>query len=167
VNENISVSDAFRSATGEIHDRIEELSGSVHKIYCRDNKRVKTDILSRELIEETQYESTNDYKKLANITLDKNSGELQLSDVDYSSGRNIQGYFDKANRLFEMYKECVGNRSIETMAEKYISRLHAIGISKEIRNVLRLKEGDSVEMCIFGNTLCLQKAGEAMDEPKL
>lgn len=132
VNENISVTDAFRSATGEIHDRIEEPYGSeikVCRIYCRDNKRVDADVLSRELIEETLYESTNSYRKLANITLDKMSGEMVLSDVDFTSDRDILGYFEQAEKLFRLYQDCVGNRSIETMAEKYIFGLHAISIS--------------------------------------
>ncbi len=132
VNENISVTDAFRSATGEIHDRIEEPYGSeikVCRIYCRDNKRVDADVLSRELIEETLYESTNSYRKLANITLDKMSGEMVLSDVDFTSDRDILGYFQQAEKLFRLYQDCVGNRSIETMAEKYIFGLHAISIS--------------------------------------
>ena len=132
VNENISVTDAFRSATGEIHERIEEPYGSeikVCRIYCRDNKRVDADVLSRELIEETLYESTNSYRKLANITLDKMSGEMVLSDVDFTSDRDILGYFEQAEKLFRLYQDCVGNRSIETMAEKYIFGLHAISIS--------------------------------------
>ena len=132
VNENISVTDAFRSATGEIHDRIEEPYGSdikVCRIYCRDNKRVGADVLSRELVEETLYETTNTYRKLANITLDKSSDEMVLSDVDYSSDRNILGYFEQAERLFKLYQDCIGNRSIETMAEKYITDMHAISIS--------------------------------------
>ena len=132
VNENISATDAFRSATGEIYDRIEETAnGGVKtvKIYCRDNKRANTDVLSRELVEETLYETTNSYKKLANLSLDKTSGELILSDVDYSSDRDIRGYFDKAQDLFQLYQNCIGNRSIETMADKYISGLHATAIS--------------------------------------
>ena len=132
VNENISATDAFRSATGEIYDRIEETEhGGVKtvKIYCRDNKRANTDVLSRELVEETLYETTNSYKKLANLSLDKTSGELILSDVDYSSDRDIRGYFDKAQDLFQLYQNCIGNRSIETMADKYISGLHATAIS--------------------------------------
>lgn len=132
VNDNISVTDAFRSATGEIHDRIEEkLFGELKivKIYCRDNKKAEADVLSRELVEETLYEKTNTYKKLANISLDKASREMILSDVDYSSNRDICGYFKEAQRLFEVYRECIGNRSIETMADKYISRLHATSIS--------------------------------------
>ena len=132
VNENISATDAFRSATGEIYDRIEETENGgvkIVKIYCRDNKRANTDVLSRELVEETLYETTNSYKKLANLSLDKTCGELILSDVDYSSDRDIRGYFDKAQDLFQLYQNCIGNRSIETMADKYISGLHATAIS--------------------------------------
>ena len=54
---------------------------------------------------------------------------MVLSDVDYSSDRDIRGYFNEAQRLFELYQDCIGNRSIETMADKYISRLHATSIS--------------------------------------
>ena len=132
VNENISLTDAFRSATGEIRERIEESSGDetrICRIYCRDNMRVEADFLSRELVEETWYESTNSYRKLANITLDKTSGEMKLSDVDYSSDRGIRGYFERAEQLFKLYQNCIGNRSIETMAEKYIGGMNAIGIS--------------------------------------
>lgn len=132
VNENISATDAFRSATGEIYDRIEETENGgvkIVKIYCRDNKRANTDVLSRELVEETLYETTNSYKKLANFSLDKVSGELILSDVDYSSDRDIRGYFDKAQDLFQLYQNCIGNRSIETMADKYISGLRTTAIS--------------------------------------
>ena len=132
VNENISLTDAFRSATGEIRERIEESCGGetrICRIYCRDNMRVEADFLSRELVEETLYESTNSYRKLANITLDKTSGEMNLSDVDYSSDRDIRGYFERAEQLFKLYQNCIGNRSIETMAEKYIGGMNAIGIS--------------------------------------
>ena len=127
-----SVTDAFRSATGGIYDRIEETAGDetkICKIYFRDNKRVDADLLSRELVEETLYQSTNTYRKLANISLDKQSGELVLSDVDDFSDRDIRGYFERAETLFGMYRDCVGNRSIETMAAKYVDGMHAIGIS--------------------------------------
>ena len=132
VNEKISITDAYRSATGEIYDRIEEsVNGEkkVTRIYCRDNKRAESEVLSRELVEETLYESTNTYKKLANIILDKASGTITLSDVDYTSGRDIRGYFRQAEQMFELYQDCIGNRSIETMAGKYISQMNAISIS--------------------------------------
>ena len=127
VNDRISMTDAFRSATGDIHDRIED--GKICRIYCRDNMRAEADLLSRELVEETLYESTNTYTKLANITFDKSCGAMQLSDINHYSDRDIYGYFRRAQELFELYKNCIGNRSIETMADKYIASMNAISIS--------------------------------------
>lgn len=132
VNDHISITDAFRSATGALHDRITELYGGenlVRKIYCRDNQRVQNDVLSRELVQETLFRNTNEYRKLANITLDKTTGEIILSDVSDSGSVDVYGYFAQAERLFELYQQCIGNRSIETMAEHYIRSMHAIGIS--------------------------------------
>ena len=131
-NEKISLTDAFRSATGEIRERIEENNGltkNIYRIYFRDNKRVDNDILSRELVEETLDATTNQYHKLANVSYDKASKELVISDVDYNSDRDIYGYFEKVKSLFIRYQQCISNRAIETMAEKYVARLNAIGIS--------------------------------------
>lgn len=133
VRDNISITDAFRSATGEIYERIVEKNEygaeKTCLIYCRDNLRVTKDMLSRELVEETLYQSTNKYRKLANITLNKATGEMTLADIDFSSDRNIYGYFEQAESFFKLYQDCIGNRSIETMAAKYVSDMHAIGIS--------------------------------------
>ncbi len=132
VNDNISITDAYRSATGAIYDRIEETVGGAEKvsrIYCRDNMRIKQSFVSRELVEETLNDTTNSYKKLANIILNKETGEITLEDVDYSSDRDIRGYFRQAEELFELYQDCLGNRSIETMAEKYIAQMKVINIS--------------------------------------
>ena len=130
--ENISKTDAFKSATGDIRDRIEEdVNGKlkIRKIYCRDNKRIENEVISRELVEETLYEKTNSYKKLANITLDKATGNMVLSDVEFSSGVDVYKYFNEAERLFEMYQDCIGNSGIETMANKYVLSMHALNIS--------------------------------------
>ena len=130
--DSISETDAFRSATGEIHDRIEENSPMgfrVYKIYCRDNMRIENNRISRELIEETLDEASNRYKKLANIVLDKTVGKLSLEDVDEFSVRDIQGYFNEAEMRYGLYLKCIGNRTVETMAQKYISNLHGMGIS--------------------------------------
>ncbi len=130
--ENISKTDAFKSATGDIRDRIEEkVDGKlkIRKIYCRDNKRIENEVISRELVEETLYEKTNSYRKLANITLDKATGKMVLSDVEFSSGVDVYKYFDEAQRLFEMYQDCIGNSGIETMANKYVFGMHALNIS--------------------------------------
>ncbi len=132
VNDRISITDAYRSATGSIYDRIVKTVNDdkqVVRIYCRDNKKMEKNIISRELVEETLDGTTNTYKKLANFILDKESGIMELSDVDYTSDRDIRGYFHKAEELFELYQNCLGNRSIETLAEKYIARMRAISIS--------------------------------------
>ena len=54
---------------------------------------------------------------------------MVLSDVDYASDRDIRGYFEEAKRMFELYQDCIGSRSIETMADKYIAGMHATSIS--------------------------------------
>ena len=80
--EKHSAIDAFRCATTDVKDRIvEERNGepNIARIYFRDNKRVSGNIISRELVEETVNEETNDYRKLANVQLDRNSGDIYLS----------------------------------------------------------------------------------------
>ena len=69
----LSVSDAFRSATGDIRERIpvtEDGETNIYLAYCRDNKHTHG-VLSRELVKETLNRQTNQYEKLANISYDK------------------------------------------------------------------------------------------------
>ena len=129
VPDKASVTDAFKSATSNIYDRIQEENSDVLKIYCRDNKRCDDNILSRELVEETLLDSTNSYKKLANITLDKEQCIMQLSGHDLGVDERIVRYFDEANTRFQLYRDCISNNSIENMVEKYMVLLHAINIS--------------------------------------
>ena len=73
----LSVGDAFRSATGDIRERIPVTAmgeTNIYLAYCRDNKRTSADILSRELVKETLNQRTNNYEKLANISYDKKDG---------------------------------------------------------------------------------------------
>ncbi len=70
VNDRISITDACRSSTGSIYDKIVETvddEKKVTRIYCRDNMKTEHNIISRELVKETQDDSTNTYKKLANF----------------------------------------------------------------------------------------------------
>ena len=127
-----SAIDAFRCATTDVKDRIvEERNGepNIARIYFRDNKRVSGNIISRELVEETVNEETNDYRKLANVQLDRNSGDIFVTDVDCFTRRDVDGYCDKVKELYKLYLDSVGNRQIETVADKYISSLNAIKIS--------------------------------------
>ena len=79
----LSVSDAFRSATGDIRERITVWHGSeqnICEVYCRDNKRA-ADKLSRELVKETLNLHTNQYRKLANLHYDKADQSFGYDDV--------------------------------------------------------------------------------------
>lgn len=74
--ERLSVADAFRSATGDIRERIpvtEDGKTNIYLAYCRDNKRTDG-VLSRELVKETLNQQTNRYEKLANISYDRADG---------------------------------------------------------------------------------------------
>ena len=75
-----SLADAFRSATGDIYHRLVVKDAGVPQIinvYCRDNRGPKG-IISRELVKETLHEDTNEYKKLANISLPKVHGAVTM-----------------------------------------------------------------------------------------
>lgn len=59
----LSVSDAFRSATGDIRERIpvtENSETNIYLAYCRDNKHTPG-VLSRELIKETLNRQTKNF----------------------------------------------------------------------------------------------------------
>lgn len=132
VREKTSPTDAFRSATTDVKDRIvEERNGetNISRIYFRDNKRVDANIISRELVEETVNENTNAYRKLANVQLDKDTGDVFVTDVDYFTIRDVDGYCDKVKELYNLYLDSVGNRQVETVADKFVSSLNAIKIS--------------------------------------
>lgn len=82
----LSVSDAFRSATGDVRDRIiSEECGErrIYQIYCRDNRRISDSVISRELVKETMHQETNQYEKLANISYDKGSQIFSYDNLAY------------------------------------------------------------------------------------
>ena len=63
------------------------------------------------------------------FSLDRNSGDIFVTDVDCFTRRDVDGYCDKVKELYKLYLDSVGNRQIETVADKYISSLNAIKIS--------------------------------------
>ena len=79
----LSISDAFRSATGDIQERIPVTrmgESHIYLAYCRDNKRT-SGVLSRELVKETLNQRTNQYEKLANISYDKRDGAFRCENL--------------------------------------------------------------------------------------
>ena len=78
-NRRVSVADAFKSATGDVRDRIVKTVGcqqQIYLVYCRDNRH-SGQVLSRELVKETLNRETNQYEKLANISFDKTAASAR------------------------------------------------------------------------------------------
>ena len=86
-SKRISVSDAFRSATGDIKDRITVKNPGEHHIYavyCRDNAHTE-DVYSRELVKETLNQRTNQYEKLANIFYDRRDNRFGYDNIGFDA----------------------------------------------------------------------------------
>lgn len=79
----LSLGDAFRSATGDIRERVPvtvDGETNIYLAYCRDNKRT-AGVFSRELVKETLNRETNRYEKLANISCGKSDGMFRCDTV--------------------------------------------------------------------------------------
>ena len=127
----LGLADAFKSATGDIYERIvdrEYGALNVSKVYCRDNQKTD-DSYSRELIVETLGERTNRYRKLANLEFDKETGRLGYTIDSFGSGLDVSGYCEKALELYELYKTCAGRSQIENMTECFLSQMESLKIS--------------------------------------
>ena len=120
-------SDAFRSATGDLYERIVE-GGRVYKVYCRDNHG-DGGIISRELVKETLGADTNRYTKLANIQYDKSTDRFDFGNTGYDPHVDPYTMCERAGELFEVYKRCAGRKQIEGIAEDYLDMMEAIKIS--------------------------------------
>jgi len=122
-----SSGDAFRSATGDLYERIVE-GGHVYKVYCRDNHG-GGNIISRELVKETLGADTNRYTKLANIQYDKELDRFDYSNAQYDPHVDPYTLCERAGELFEIYKRCAGRKQIEGITEDYLDMMEAIKIS--------------------------------------
>ena len=101
-----SLADAFRSATGDIYHRLVVKDAGVPQIinvYCRDNRGPKG-IISRELVKETLHEDTNEYKKLANISLDRGSGVFSYDNLEADPNVDALSCCQDAQELFALYQ---------------------------------------------------------------
>lgn len=128
----LPVTDAFRSATGDIRERIvSKQTGErkIYQIYCRDNQRVRSGIISRELVKETLNQKTNQYEKMANISFDKNSHIFSYDNLVYDCEVDAAKYCRRAEELFELYQTCANRRQIETICLNFIRSLEATKLS--------------------------------------
>ena len=127
----LSISDAFRSATGDIRDRIvvrRNGERKIYSIYCRDNEHT-AGTLSRELVKETINQHTNQYKKLANIHFDKGDLSFGYGDISADEDVDAMDFCLRAEKLFELYQQCATRRQIETICVNYLRSLEATKVT--------------------------------------
>lgn len=118
---------AFRSATGDIKDRIVD-NMQIYRVFCRDNER-QGEIISRELVKETVDATTNQYTKLANISLNTQLGIFSYDNLTDDPIINPYTYCQEAERLYKLYQQCVSRRQIETLANNLLDQMQALKIS--------------------------------------
>ena len=127
----LSVSDAFRSATGDIRERVTVTAAgttNIYLAYCRDNKR-GGNILSRELVKETLNQQTNQYEKLANISFDKSDGAFRCENLVPDDAVDVPACCRRAEELFELYQLCANRKQIETICTSFLRSLEATKLS--------------------------------------
>ena len=131
VGNRLSVSDAFRSATGDIRERVpvtEDGETNIYLAYCRDNKRT-AEILSRELVKETMNRQTNQYEKLANISYDKADGVFRCDNMVMDDAVDVRECCRRAEELFELYQRCANRKQIETICTNFLRGIEATKLS--------------------------------------
>lgn len=127
----LSVSDAFRSATGDIKERkpVTRMGEThIYLAYCRDNKH-SANILSRELVKETLNQQTNRYEKLANISCDRRDGQFYCDNQVLDDDIDVLGCCRRAEELFELYQRCANRKQIETICTNFLKGIEAIKLS--------------------------------------
>ena len=127
----LSVSDAFRSATGDIQERITVTrmgESHIYLAYCRDNKRT-SEILSRELVKETLNQRTNQYEKLANISFDKRDGTFRCENLVMDDVVDVRKCCRQAEELFELYQHCANRKQVESICANFLRSIEATKLS--------------------------------------
>lgn len=127
----LSVSDAFRSATGDIQERIPVTrmgASHIYLAYCRDNKRT-SEVLSRELVKETLNQQTNQYEKLANISYDKRDGAFRCENLVMDDVVDVRKCCRQAEVLFELYQRCANRKQVETICANFLRSIEATKLS--------------------------------------
>ena len=130
-SKRLSVADAFRSATGDIRERVPVTSmgeTNIYLAYCRDNKR-SDGVLSRELVKETLNRQTNQYEKLANISYDRKDNVFRCENLVPDADIDVRACCRRAEELFELYQICANRKHVETICSSYLRSLEATKLS--------------------------------------
>lgn len=131
-SKRLSITDAFRSATGDVRDRVvvkQAGQQQIYQIYCRDNRRTQAGVISRELVKETMNQQTNQYEKLANISFDKDNQLFSYDNLAFDPDVDAAKYCRQAEELFELYQTCANRRQIETICIRFLRRLDAVKLN--------------------------------------
>ena len=131
LSKRLPVSDAFRSATGDIRERVAvagQGESNIYLAYCRDNKR-ESGILSRELVKETLNRQTNQYEKLANISYDRKDNVFRCENLVPDADIDVRACCRRAEELFELYQVCANRKHVETICSNYLRSLDATKLS--------------------------------------
>lgn len=127
-----SASEAFRKATSCLYGRYTVKDNNypvTYRIYTRDNKRSSKEKISRELVLEELGSSTNEYRKLMNITFDTETESIEFENIDYYTNVNLTEYKDKAIRMYQLYRTCYNSQHVETVLENLLESMQANKIS--------------------------------------
>lgn len=127
-----SKSGAYRNATTAIKDRITIKDGAgmrIYRIYCRDNKREDATHIYRELVKETLGSRTNEYKKLANISFDKETEIMYCENETHDADVDVSEYCRRAMELYERLCNCYTSDHVEAVIQDQLDRMQANKIS--------------------------------------
>ena len=73
--------------------------------------------------------NTNQYEKLANISVDKTSGYFGCDNITYDSEVDAGAYCRRAEELFDLYQTCANRKQIETICLNFLRELEATKLS--------------------------------------
>lgn len=127
-----SKSGAYRNATTAIKDRITIKDGAgtrVYRIYCRDNKKEDATHIYRELVKETLGSRTNEYKKLANISFDKETETMYCENETYDADLDVSEYCRRALEIYERLCTCYTTEQVDAVIQDQLDRMQANKIS--------------------------------------
>lgn len=72
------------------------------------------------------YVDTNEYKKLANISLDRGSGVFSYDNLEADPNVDALSCCQDAQELFALYQTCASRRQIDTLLQNYLDTMQAV-----------------------------------------
>ncbi|MCR2026048.1 DUF6744 family protein [Anaerotruncus colihominis] len=100
----------------------------IFKIYCRDNEK-SPQIISRELVKEELGETTNQYVKLANLWMDRQTNQMGYDNLAVDSLVDPGDYCQKTEKLFGLYKRCATCKEVEGLTGLFLVYMEVLPIS--------------------------------------